>query len=418
MLSIEALKRIRKQLSEKVKQETIAKEHGVSRSLISDIACGRAYKDGDQRECDPTNSRIQALEAEVVHLRGELSREKKHATANAKVAGLFTAMVDELEARIKPFAALPSAYIPGQKGQITEHAVLHISDCHADAVVRPEEVGGLEDFNFQVACARAEHLVNTTINWLKGTLASSFHFPVLWWLANGDYSSGMIHKAAERSYYRNQFRNSLAIGQLHALMLRDLAAHFDQINVVYLAGNHGRLTKKKDYGGSQENFDYLIAEIAHTYCRDLGNVSFTIPNAWSINLDINGIGVNMAHGDDERSNGSMPWYAMQRKQKGLIALDGLRGGLRTRYFVRGHHHCAAGLPDLDGELLMNGAWLATDAFSFNAFAGYREPVQLLHGMHAKNGATWRLPIRLKHEGEKKGPSRYQIDGGRDVGPLP
>ena len=93
---------------------------------------------------------------------------------------------------------------------------------------------------------------------------------MLWVLAYGDYTSGEIHRACERSYYRNQFKNCLAIGQLHALMYRDLAAHFEQVHVLYLAGNHGRRTPKKDYLGANDNWDYLVAEIARLHCRDDG----------------------------------------------------------------------------------------------------------------------------------------------------
>ena len=100
------------------------------------------------------------------------------------------------------------------------------------------------------------------VEWTQDTLAPKFYFPVLWVLAYGDYTSGEIHKACERSYYRNQFKNCLAIGQLHALMYRDLAAHFEQVHVLYLAGNHGRRTPKKDYLGANDNWDYLVAEVA------------------------------------------------------------------------------------------------------------------------------------------------------------
>jgi len=40
-------------------------------------------------------------------------------------------------------------------------------------------------------------------------------------------------------------RNCLAMGQLHALMYRDLAAHFEQVNILYLSGNHGRRTQRQ-----------------------------------------------------------------------------------------------------------------------------------------------------------------------------
>ena len=73
---------------------------------------------------------------------------------------------------------------------------MHLSDGHHDQVVRPEEVGGLEDYNFPVSCCRAERYVDTVVEWTQDTLAPKFYFPVLWVLAYGDYTSGEIHGRA------------------------------------------------------------------------------------------------------------------------------------------------------------------------------------------------------------------------------
>jgi len=429
------VEKIKQAIADGTKQTEIAKRFKASRSIVSDIATGRVHKDvrwpngeppapkragGQHRnipDYNPTDKRVLELEAEVVHLTAERNHERQKVKASAKIAGLFKAVVAEMETRIKPFAPLPQAVEFRRKARITEHVVLHLSDCHADQVVRPEEVGGLEEFNFPIACARAERYVDTVIEWCHDTLAPRFSFPVLWLLAYGDFTSGEIHKACERSYYRNQFRNCLAIGQLHGLMLRDLSAHFETVNVLYLSGNHGRRTPKKDFGGAHDNFDYLVAEVARLHSRDLGNVHFTIPDAWSANVNINGVGFNISHGDDVRSNLGIPWYAMTRRQKGLIALGSAAGAQRCRYFVVGHHHAASTLSDVDGELLVNGSWVGTDAFSYNALSGYREPAQWIHGVNPKHGISWRMNVKLRHENEKNGPRRYLVDGGRDVGPL-
>ena len=434
-LTKQEVETIKQAIVDGVTQPEIAKRFQVSRSIVSDIATGRVHRDvawlggspptpkraGGQHknvpDYDPTNAKIMELESEVVHLTAERDRERQKVKAGAKTAGLFKAVVAEMETRIKPFVALPPAVDFRRKAQITEHVVLHLSDCHADQVVRPEEVGGLEEYNFPIACARAERYVDTVIEWCHDTLAPKFHFPCLTVLCYGDLTSGEIHRAVERSYYRQMFRNCLAIGQLHALMYRDLAAHFEQVNVLCLSGNHGRRSLKKDYGGPTDNWDTLVAEVARLHCKSLPNVHFTIPDAWSASVLINGVGFSVSHGDEVRSNLGLPFYGMVRRQKGLIALGAAAGGQRCRYFVTGHHHTASSLSDVDGELLVNGAWLGTDSFAYNSLAAYKEPTQLLHGVNQKHGVTWRLHVKLRHENEKDGPKRYCIDGGRDVGPL-
>lgn len=427
-MSEKKVKQIKELLRKGVKQAEVARQVKKSRSTISDIATGRLYPDVGEPvptknsrrkavpEYDPTDDRVQELEAELSHVTAERDHARRQVKANAKVRGLFNAIVGEMEQRVQPIKPLPPAYRPASKGAITEHLVVHVSDMHADQVVTPEECGGMEEFNFPIACARAEHYVDTIVEWTQETLAPKFNFPSLTVLMYGDMTSGEIHGHGQRSYYRNQFKNCFAIGQLQALMLRDLAQHFPTVNVVCVPGNHGRRTAKKDYHGAHDNFDYLIAKVAELHCADLG-INFLIPDSWSVNLDINGVGFNVSHGDDVRGSLGIPFYGMARRQKGLIALNSMQAGPRIRYFVMGHHHTASSLSDIDGELLVNGAWVGTDSFSYNAFSGYREPSQWVHGVNPRYGITWRLKVNLRHDAEKKGPQRYVIDGGREVGPL-
>lgn len=405
-------------------QPELAEHYGVSRSLISDIATNRAWKKipwpdetgakkqpGGQHnkipQHDPTDERIKQLEAEVAHLTDERNFHKRAAKAHMKESGLYQAAVDVVAEKCVPFKPLPRATRIRKSGVIEEDLVLHLSDGHHDSIVDPVECGGLETYNFPISCARAEHLVDTSLKWTQETL-SNFRFKNLWILATGDHTSGEIHGNEKRSYFKNQFRNTLAIGQLHALMFRDFAPHFESVNCVYVPGNHGRRTVKKDHHGAWENWDYLVAETAKLHCQDHDNINFLIPNAFSINLDINGVGFNISHGDDVRSSLGIPFYGMVRRQKAMMALNSVMQ-IRVQYFCMGHHHTCSSLADLDGELLVNGAWLATDAFSFNSFSGFREPTQLLHGVNPTHGVTWRMPVKLRHETEKDGPQRYLIE---------
>lgn len=404
-------------------QPELASYYGVSRSLISDIATNRAWKkvpwpngrnakaSGGQHKKvpnhDPTDERIMQLEAEVAHLTEERNFHKRAAKAHMKKSGLFKAAVDVVAEKCVPFRPLPRATRVRKSGVIEEDLVLHLSDGHHDSIVTPEECGGLEEYNFPISCARAEKLVDTTLKWSQDTL-NNFRFKNLWVLAYGDHTGGEIHGHEKRSYFRNQFRNTLAIGQLHALMYRDFAPHFENVCCVYVAGNHGRRTAKKDHHGAWENWDYLVAETAKLHCQNHDNIQFLIPNAFSINLDINGVGFNVSHGDDVRSNLGIPFYGMVRRQKALLALNSVMQ-VRVKYFCMGHHHTCSSLADLDGEMLVNGAWLATDAFSFNSFSGFREPIQLLHGVNPVHGVTWRMPVKLRHDAEKDGPQRYCVE---------
>lgn len=405
-------------------QDEIAEKYEVTRGTISAIQRDLIHKDvpwpkrpkkkkpnGQHRKVpkyDPTDERILELEAEVTHLTDERNHARRQAKAGAKYQGLFKTAVEVVGEAIVPFESLPTARKQKRTNQVQEDLVFHLSDGHHDQVITELETGGLEEYNFPISCARAEYLIDTLVEYTQEHLANH-SFRNLWVLAYGDHTCGEIHNHEKRSYFRNSFKNSLAIGQLHALMYRDLAPYFEKVNVVYVPGNHGRRTRRKDYYGAHENWDYLIAEVSKLWCNDIENIEFLIPNAWSVNLDINGIGFNINHGDDIKSQLGIPFYGMVRRQSKLMALNNVTKDIRIRYFCMGHHHVNASLADLDGELLVNGAWTGTDQFAFVGIAGYREPCQLIHGVHLKHGVTWRLPIKLKHEGERDGPQRYAVD---------
>ena len=268
-------------------------------------------------------------------------------------------------------------------------------------------VGDLETYNFQIALGRAEVLVDTLIKFTQETM-NGYKFKNLWILAYGDHVNGEIHGGTGQSEYKNVIKNSLAVGQMHALMFRDLAPHFANINVVYVPGNHGRRTLKKDFHGPHDNWDYMVAVTARSLCADIHNVDFAIPEAFSVNLDINGIGFHIEHGDDVKSWNGIPFYGLARKTQRLQALSHLHN-VRTMYYCFGHFHQASAMANQDGEIIINGAWLATTPFVYNSLAACSEPQQLIHGVNAKHGITWRLNIRLRERGVTYKPQRYKVE---------
>lgn len=433
-LSENQVRRIKQLLAEDtLTQPQIAKKFKVSRSLISDIATGRAHKKvagpaappktpkGQRHKLlatDPTSERILELEAEVMHLRDERNHARSQLKVAAKTRGLFNAITEEMDRVVAPLSPLPKArpgFVVPKKADVVEDLVLHLSDGHHDQIVTPEECGGLETYDFRISTCRAEHLIDTILKWTQTTLAPQFSFPRLTILAYGDHTSGEIHGHVHRSYFKNQFKNCFAIGQLHSLMYRDLAPYFEAVNIIYVPGNHGRRSVKKDYHGAHDNWDYLIAKTAEMHCRDLDNVFFTIPDSFSANVDINGVGFCVFHGDDIRSTMGIPWYGIERRQRRFMAVNRAQSGPPVRYYCCGHFHRPASVAELDGEMIINGPWVATDAYAFNALSVYSEPTQLLHGVSPKYGITWRLPIKLRHDSEGRGPRRYKIALAEEVG---
>ncbi len=404
-LSDEKREAVEVDLKAKISQRDIAKKHGISQGTVSNVKKGIVQSSKDQ--ADPTDARILKLEAQNIALRDENARCKQSYKAAQRKNSIFEAVVDEMHQIIEPIkpSKLKLLTVKAKK-TIQESLVVMLSDEHADQIVLPEQVGQLERYDFRIALRRAEKYVDTIIKFTQNTL-SSYHFKTLYVFAIGDHSSGEIHNARDHSEYRNAFRNSLAIGQMHALMLQELAVYFPKIEIIYLSGNHGRRSVRKNYHGARDNWDYLIAETARMYCREIKNINFVIPDAYSACVDIEGYGFGLSHGDDIRSWNGIPWYGIERKTRRLAAISATRSK-RIHYFCFGHFHNAATQVALDGETIINGSWVATDPYAYESLSVFSEPSQWLFGVNQKYGISWRLNMSLKTEREHLGPNRYTI----------
>lgn len=353
------------------------------------------------------------LNSQITNMRTENNDLKRQLKAAWSKHSIVDIIKSDISTKLKPYEALPKTPIYSKpKGKVCyeEHLVLHISDQHADQIVKSESVGGLENYNLNIALCRAETYTDRVLKYIHNL--SNYKFPVLWILMYGDHVSGEIHGAEKESYYKNMFQNSMAVGQMNSLIIRDLAPYFQKVNVICISGNHGRRTNKKEYYGPKNNWDYLVFETCRMLCKEHTNVAFTIPDAFSVNVDINGWGFNIQHGDDIPSFNSLPWYGIERKTRRLVALNSSKGR-HIDYFVMGHFHTGTMMSHLNGETIINGAWLATDPYCYNRLATYNIPRQWIHGVDDKWGVTWRMNVNLIDEKKEKIgiPSRYKVELG-------
>lgn len=359
-----------------------------------------------QSNVDPVDNRVVNLEQQNLTLKDRLAAVESKLKLQFREEGILDTLIDEMHRVVKPLSPLPRIAPAASSGtKHTESLVLHLSDEHADQIVEPHRVGGLEEYNFKVALARAEHLVEKTLSISQDTL-SNYAFDELWILAYGDHVNGEIHDATDHSQYRNAFDNAMAVGQMHALMIRDLAPFFSSIKILYLSGNHGRRSLKKNYHTPRNNWDYLVGRTAEMLCTDIHNAEFLIPDSHSFTFDINGWNFCAFHGDDIKSWNNIPHYGIERKTRRLTAVHSALGRM-IHYFVMGHFHNRSMTEHPSGEVLMNGSWKATDEYAYEQLGLVSKPSQLLHGVSKTHGVTFRFPLFLKFDGDVEGPKRYK-----------
>jgi len=377
----------------------------IPRSTLNDRLDIAARLGLEASDGDPTENRVLALEQEATLLRDKVAILDTKLKQCHRDQGVFQTLSDEMHKVIRPLEPLPKQPATIDKLEHNESLVLHLSDEHADEVIESHRVGGLEEYNMRVALARAEHLVDKTISISRNTL-SNYHFNELWILAYGDHVNGEIHDGTNHSEFRNVFDNTIAVGQMHALMIRDLAPFFPTIKVLYLSGNHGRRTIKKAYKDPKDNWDYLVARTTEMLCAGLDNVEFLIPDSYSMTFEINGWNFCVFHGDDIKSWNSIPHYGIERKTRRLSTVHSAQGR-QIHYYVMGHFHSRSSMEHPGGEIIINGPWTATSEYAYENLGVISKPSQLLHGVSKAYGISFRFPIYLKFDGDIEGPKRYK-----------
>ena len=256
---------------------------------------GKAGPDAPEDIGLSTEEGLRRVEDENRKLRAQIKEVQRGST-------LFKLLANTIEQQ-PPFSTFtPYSSVMKKKSKIKESALLVLSDCHADQEILSKRVQGLENFNFDVACRRAERIVDTTISHLVDNM-KNYKFERLYIAGLGDYVNGDIHNATMHSKWKNTLKNAVGMGELFAMMITDLSKYFPEIVLCSVSGNHGRRSFKKDYRGAQDNWDYLVATHVATRLRDLVSekrLSLFFPDSWSLGLNIYNRNFVMNHGDDIR----------------------------------------------------------------------------------------------------------------------
>jgi predicted phosphodiesterase len=277
------------------------------------------------------------------------------------------------------------------------------SDWHYGETVRPEEVGGANEFNAEVAKARVQTLVDKTIDLAFNHMgAATKTYPGIIIMLGGDMLSGDIH---EELFATNDRTTQQCINDLTDLLasaLDQLADRFGKVFVPCVVGNHGRASKKPRMKGRvYTSHEWNIYCNLERHFRKDKRLQFMIPGESDAYFKVFGHRFLLTHGDSLGVKGG----------DGIIGSLGpiMRGSIKVgkseaqigREFdtvVMGHWHQALWLPGV----IVNGALKGYDEYARLAIrAPYAPPSQQLWFVHPKYGITARWEVLLDRKRDFK-----------------
>ncbi len=333
---------------------------------------------------DQLRDRVAELESQLrTHRANTLTDEY----VKRKIIGL-----DEQVDAVKP----PRWMIEPKRGKALPGVPVAIwSDWHWGEVVDLNEMGGVNEFNLEIAHERAKLLVQRTAYLLCEHVVRP-EYPGIVINLGGDMLSGDIHDELTAT---NDIAVLPALLDLFGVLCAALASMADTFGNVFVpcvSGNHGRLTKKPR--AKQRNFtnlDWLLYRFLQKHFEAKGDhrVQFFIPDAPDASYNVWGFTYLLTHGDQFKGGDGMIGHigpVMRGSKKKLSRQASV--GRTFDLMMHGHFHTWSP----GSRIIGNGSLKGYCEYAANILNVDYEPAQqALWLCHPEHGVTTHMPIYLQ-----------------------
>lgn len=326
-------------------------------------------------------------------LRAEVSTLKRKNKALMKQANLADVVLEYAKDSVKALPTVPRPKARRQDYQVVEEiANLLLSDLHGGENVDLEDMGGINEYNFEIMAGRLEYMSDSIQSIV--TKMQGYSMPHLNVNALGDMVSGIIHEElvenAEGTVIEWLFNTAIIVSQF----LTEMLTVFETIDFVGVVGNHGRMTKQVRFKKRYTNWDHLLYQIVALMMMNNDRIKFTLPKSFFYIREVGGRKQLLLHGDNIRSWAGIPWYGIQRAVYKITELL----NAHDQHFddvCLGHFHNEGILARVKGRIMLNGSVVGSNEYSVGALFASSEPRQLLYGVSPKRqDVTWEWSLNL------------------------
>lgn len=291
-------------------------------------------------------------------------------------------------------APTPPAWVLDSKGTKSSPGVptLLATDWHWGEVIQPAQVGGVNEYNLEIAHTRARHLITQTFDLLNSHMVNP-KYPGIVFALGGDMLSGDIHDELRDT---NDIPLIPAVVDLFGVLIwciETLAEKFGKVFVPAVTGNHGRNTQKiraKDRAFT--SFDWLVYTLLEKHFAKDSRVSFLVPEGSDAYYRIYGHRYLLTHGDQFRGGDGMigalgPIIRGDHKKRSRN--NQIDMGYDT--LLLGHWHQLIQM----NRLIVNGSLCGYGEYAYQGNFPFEEPKQALWITHPVHGITFSMPVHAE-----------------------
>mgnify|MGYP003114677298 CR=1 FL=1 len=365
---------------------------------------------------DNVSERVK-LDKKIATHKGEANFYKKLYETSLKDSAKKELIVETIQEYTKAFPSVPLRQSENTKnnpfGEKSQTMVAPLSDTHIGEHVFKDQMGGLNEYNFEIFNKRMYGWVNEILKHAsyrrQAVPVDELIIPML-----GDMISGDIHEELARSNMANcmeqMIRGASIIGQ--ALMY--LAPHFTKIKVPCVVGNHGRMTRKPPMKDKYMDWDYMLYQWMASFCRNQENIEFHIPKSFYTTFKVHDQVVLITHGDCISGAGSSGaitnsmtklrsvFQYKKTLQREIEDASDKDAEVEFDSVMMGHFHRVDEIDIGTGVLLICGTMKGPDEFALQRLQAATKPKQIITFWHPQDGYKSREIISLnKYDTSKR-----------------
>lgn len=326
-----------------------------------------------------------AMRGEVKELTEELQKTKR-------LLGLYEA-IDS--ARLEP----PVWEVPTRSAKHKGVPCLELTDIHWGAVVRAEEINGINAYNLKIAEQRLKRTFEGTIKLTRDYLAG-IEYDGLQMFLPGDMHSGEIHAELRETNAETVADGIVSLLEPMEAGINMLAEEFGKVRVACVVGNHGRRTKKPIAKKRvRDNYDYLTYRLLERDYRKDPRVDISVSLAPDIPVQVYSTRYLLTHGDQFRGGSGISaelsplLLGVHRKLRRDTAM-----GTPWDVMVMGHFHRTLMLPS--NGLIVGGSVMGYDEHAFDSNFKPEPPQSAFWVTTPERGVTFMAPVHAMKRSEE------------------
>lgn len=345
--------------------------------------CGSCFKQERRNAVPSERVRADRERQQAAAEAGVLRRKYEEALKTIEQKDREIGALGALGAGLETYRIAPKKGRGSSEGTV----ILAASDWHVEEQVKPGTVSGLNEFNLDIAKARATKFFQSglrLVRLLQQDIAiNTLALPLL-----GDFISNDIHDEFPEI---NQLQPNHAIVYAQNLLLSGVEFLLDhsKLNLVLNchSGNHARTTRTTRFSSENgHSLEYLMYLHLAAYFRGEKRVQFIIPEGPHSYLDVYGQTVRFHHGHMIKYQGGIGGIFIPT----FKAIAQWNKARPASLDIFGHfHQCKDG-----GNFVANGSLIGYNAFALSIKADFEPPKQQLLLFDKKRGRTCTWPVLL------------------------